>query len=232
MAAWRKEDPTMRTFEEIYEIAAARKGGPDALEAMVAQHQTKAPDDLKAIPEDRWLAELSKFVFRTGLNWSVIENKWPGFEEAFHGFDVGKCAMMDDAWFDSLLTDTRIIRHGAKIASVRDNAALFLELRAQGGIGAVVADWPDADYAGLLEMLKKRGSRLGGNTGAYALRFMGKPGYILSNDVVARLIAEGVIDKTPTSKSAMKQVQAAFNAWQAESGRTLTQISRVLALSL
>ena len=222
----------MRTFDEIYNIAAARKGGADALEAMVAQHQAKSPDDLKAIPEDRWLAEMSKFVFRTGLNWSVIENKWPGFEQAFHGFDVGKCAMMDDAWFDSLLTDTRIIRHGAKIASVRDNAALFLELRAQGGIGAVVADWPVADYAGLLEMLKKRGSRLGGNTGAYALRFMGKPGYILSSDVVARLIAEGVIDKTPTSKSGMNQVQAAFNAWQSESGRNLTEISRVLALSL
>jgi len=222
----------MRAFNEIYDIAAARKGGAAALEAMVAQHQLKSPDALKAIPESRWLAEMSKFVFRTGLNWSVIENKWPGFEDAFHGFDVGKCAMMDDAWFDSLLTDTRIIRHGAKIASVRDNAALFLELREQGGIGAVVTDWPDADYAGLLDMLKTRGSRLGGSTGAYALRFMGRPGYILSNDVVARLIAEGVIDKNPTSKTAMKQVQAAFNIWQDESGRTLTEISRVLALSV
>jgi len=222
----------MRAFNEIYDIAAARKGGAAALEAMVAQHQLKSPDALKAIPESRWLAEMSKFVFRTGLNWSVIENKWPGFEDAFHSFDVGKCAMMDDAWFDSLLTDTRIIRHGAKIASVRDNAALFLELREQGGIGAVVADWPDADYLGLLDMLKTRGSRLGGSTGAYALRFMGRPGYILSNDVVARLIAEGVIDKNPTSKTAMKQVQAAFNIWQDESGRTLTEISRVLALSV
>jgi len=49
---------------------------------------------------------------------------------------------------------------------------------------------------------------------------------------VARLIAEGVIDKNPTSKTAMKQVQAAFNVWQDESGRSLTEISRVLALSV
>lgn len=220
----------MRDFQEIFEISAGRHGGAAALEAQMTK--PKGAAELAAIPEDRWLAEMSKFVFRTGLNWSVIENKWPGFEEAFHGFDIGKCAMMDDAMFDALLTDTRIVRHGAKIASVRDNAAFMLELRAEGGIGKVVGAWPNDDYAALLEMLKKRGSRLGGTTGAYALRFMGRDGYILSKDVVARLIAEGVIDKAPTSKSAMKAVQEAFNTWATQSGRSLTEISRVLALSI
>jgi len=38
----------MRAFNEIYDIAAARKGGAAALEAMVAQHQLKSPDALKA----------------------------------------------------------------------------------------------------------------------------------------------------------------------------------------
>ena len=222
----------MRSFDEIYEIAAGRKGGATKLEELISQHTTKTPEELAAIPEDRWFAELSKFVFRTGLNWSVIENKWPGFEEAFKGFDVGKCAMMDDEMFDSLLTDTRIVRHGAKIASVRDNAAFFLELRDQGGIGKVVADWPDSDFAGLLDMLKSRGSRLGGSTAQYGLRFMGKSSFILSKDVVARLVAEGVIDKAPTSKSAMRKVQEAFTQWQSQSDRNLTEISRVLANSV
>jgi len=36
MAAYFKEVPTMRAFNEIYDIAAARKGGAAALEAMVA----------------------------------------------------------------------------------------------------------------------------------------------------------------------------------------------------
>lgn len=220
----------MRDFQEIFEISAERQGGAGALEAKLGKPKTSA--ELAAIPEDRWLAEMSKFVFRTGLNWSVIENKWPGFEVAFHGFDIGRCAMMDDAMFDALLTDTRIVRHGAKIASVRDNAAFMLELRDEGGIGRVVGDWPNEEYAGLLEMLKKRGSRLGGTTGAYALRFMGRDGYILSKDVVARLVAEGVVDKPPTSKSAMKAVQDAFNTWTTQSGRSLTEISRVLAMSI
>ncbi|WP_299852566.1 DNA-3-methyladenine glycosylase I [uncultured Roseovarius sp.] len=220
----------MRAFQEIFEISAGRHGGAEALEAKLGRPKSAA--ELAAIPEDRWLAEMSKFVFRTGLNWSVIENKWPGFEEAFHGFDIGRCALMDDVMFDALLTDTRIVRHGAKIASVRDNAALMLELREEGGIGKVVGEWPSEDYAALLEMLKTRGSRLGGTTGAYALRFMGRDGYVLSKDVVARLIAEGVVDKAPTSKSAMKAVQTAFSTWMAQSGRSLTEISRVLAMSI
>lgn len=220
----------MRNFQEIFEISAGRHGGAAALEAKLGTPKT--PDELEAIPEDRWLAEISKFVFRTGLNWKVIENKWPGFEDAFHRFDVGRCAMMDDAMFDSLLTDVRIVRHGAKIASVRDNAALLLEMRAEGGVGKVIGRWPSEEYAALLDMLKLRGSRLGGTTGAYALRFMGRDGFVLSKDVVSRLIAEGVVDKPPSSKSAMKAVQEAFNTWRAQSGRPLTQISQVLAMSI
>ncbi|MDG1738076.1 MAG: DNA-3-methyladenine glycosylase I [Paracoccaceae bacterium] len=222
----------MRSFEDIYEISANRKGGAQALEAIITSHRMKPTNELAAIPEDRWLSELSKFVFRTGLNWSVIEKKWPGFEEAFLGFDVGRCAFMDDEMFDGLLTDTRVVRHGAKIASVRDNAAFFLELRVEGGVGKVIADWPSTDFIGLLAMLKTRGSRFGGSTAQYGLRFMGKDSFILSQDVVARLMAENVIDKVPTSKSAMRNVQGAFNTWMDESGRGLTEISRVLATSV
>ena len=220
----------MRDFQEIFEISANRHGGADALEARLGSVRSAA--ELAAIPEDRWLAEMSKYIFATGLNWTVIEKKWPGFEQAFHGFDVGKCAMMDDEMFDSLLTDTRIVRHGAKIASVRDNAAFLLELRDDGGVGKVLGEWPSEDFAALLEMLKKRGSRLGGMTGAYSMRMLGRDSYVLSRDVVARLIEEGVVDKAPTSKSAMKEVQGAFNTWRTQSGRSLTQISQVLALSI
>ena len=45
---------------------------------------------------------------------------------------------------------------------------------------------------------------------------MGKDTFMLSNDVVAALIREGVVDKTPTSKKALAQVQGAFNEWAAD----------------
>ncbi|KMW56790.1 DNA-3-methyladenine glycosylase [Candidatus Rhodobacter oscarellae] len=219
----------MRSFDEIYQIAAERHGGAEALRAKIGSLA-----DPTGLTNDRVLSELSKNVFRAGFNWKVIEAKWAGFEDAFHGFDVGRCAMMDDAWFDALVQDTRIVRHGAKIQSVRDNAAMLQELAAEHGKPAaeVIANWPREDFIGLLQVLKTRGTRLGGNTGAYALRFMKVDGFILSRDVVARLVAEGVVDKAPTSKGAMRKAQDAFNAWSQESGRSLTEISRVLALSI
>ena len=101
-----------------------------------------------------------------------------------------------------------------------------------GSAGKAFGNWPSDNYIGLLELMKKRGSRLGGNTGQYFLRMMGKDSFILSRDVTARLIAEGIVDKTPTSKKALTQVQQAFNIWMDQSGRGLTEISRVLAMSV
>jgi len=223
------EAKQMRSFEEIHDIAAERHGGTEALAEKIG-----GLADSGNLTDDRVLSEFSKNIFRAGFNWKVIEAKWPGFEEAFHGFDVGKCAMMNDDWFDELVQDTRIVRHGAKIQSVRDNAVMLQELAAEHGCSAadVLINWPQDDFIGLLALLKTRGTRLGGNTGAYALRFLKIDGFILSRDVVARLIAEGVIDKAPTSKTALRKVQDAFNTWREDSGRSLIEISRVLALSI
>ena len=146
---------------------------------------------------------------------------------------VSVCAMLHDEDVERLLSDRRIVRHGPKIRSVQQNAVFLRNLAGERGSAAsVFAGWPDEDYVGLLDLLKSRGSRLGGATGQYLLRFAGKDSFVLSRDVTARLVAEGVVDKTPSSKSALAKVQAAFNAWSAESGRSLTEISRVLASSI
>lgn len=218
----------MRSYDEIFAIAAGRKGGKEALEALLvpSSHQPNASDD-------RWLSTFSKAIFSAGFSWKVVEAKWPGFETAFAGFDPGRLAMMDDVWFDRLLTDTSIIRNGAKIRAVQENAVFFNEAASEyGSVTRMIEEWPAESFAELLEILKKRGSRLGGTTAQYALRFGGRDSYIMGRDVVARLIAEGVIDKPPTSKSAMARVQSAFNVWNEQSGVGLTKISRVLAMSI
>ncbi|WP_170607052.1 DNA-3-methyladenine glycosylase I [Ruegeria arenilitoris] len=220
----------MLHFDDIYKLAANRHGGSDALESKLDKPKPLA--ELVAMPDDRWLATITKTIFQAGFNWKVIESKWDGFETAFDGFDVGRCAFMDDEKFDALLQDTRIVRNGIKIEAVRDNAAFLLELRHEGGVGQVLGGWPSTDFAGLLEMLGKRGSRLGGASAQYAMRFAGRDSFILSRDVTSRLIAEGVIDKPATSKKAMAAVQRAFNSWMDQSGRSLTEVSRVLAMSL
>ena len=220
----------MRSFNELFEIAANRKGGPDAIEELI---NTTSPPNLKSITNDRWLSTMAKCVFQAGFNWKVVDSMWPGFEKAFNNFDIGYCAMLNDEDFDRLVSDKSIVRHGTKIRSVQENAIFVASLAKQhGSAGQFFASWPSEDFIGLLSLLKKNGSRLGGNTGQYFLRFMGVDGFILSADVVSRLIAEGVIDKAPTSQKALVQVQQAFNTLHQESGRPLTQISRVLAMSL
>ncbi len=221
----------MQTFEAIWQRAAGRKGGSAALEVLMPE--VRSPAELRAIPDDRWLAEMALRVFQAGFNWTVVKNKWPGFEAAFEGFDPGRCAMLSDDDIDRLVANKAIIRHAAKILSVRENAVFVTDLaREHGSAGAFFADWPADDLAGLLLVLKKRGSRLSGTTGQYFLRFMGKDSFILSKDVVAALVREGVVEKTPSSAKGLRAVQEAFNNWATESGRSLTQISRVLAFSV
>ncbi|MGZ2257273.1 DNA-3-methyladenine glycosylase I [Roseobacter sp. A03A-229] len=221
----------MRSLQDILAISIERKGSEAAI--FDGFTPAKTAEDLSACPDDRWLAAMTRAIFNAGFNWKVVDSMWPGFESAFKGFDPAACAMMDDEWFDQLLTDTSIVRHGPKIRAVQENA-VYLQEQAQdhGGYGAFIAQWPADDFTGLLAHLKTEGTRLGGTTGQYFLRSMGVDGFILSRDVVARLIAEGVVDKPPTSKGAMRAVQAAFSDWQESSGRSLKEISRILAMSI
>lgn len=220
----------LRAFEDIRVRAEARKGA----EAVAAQLPTvKTPAELAAIPDDRWLSTMSRCVFQAGFSWTVVEQKWPGTEAAFWGFSPARCRAMSDEEFDGLLKDSRIIRNGAKVRSVQNNAAFIMDLAAEHGeAGRVFADWPTGDFIGLLDLLKARGDRLGGNAGRMFLRFMGKDGWVTSQSVVKALTLEGVLDGDPDTKKARRATQAAFDAWAAESGLPFTHISRILALSV
>ena len=141
--------------------------------------------------------------------------------------------MMSDEDLDALLKDKRIIRNGAKVASVSRNAALLVDLAAEHGSAAkVFATWPADDYIGLLDLLKTRGDRLGGNAGMMAMRFMGRDGWVTSPDMVKALAAEGVIDGNHDSQKSRKAIQAAFSQWASESGAPFAHISRILAMSV
>lgn len=221
---------SMDSFESIYAHAAERKGS-DTLESLLPEANSAA--QLKKVTDDRYLAEMTKAVFRSGFVWKIIEAKWPGFEEAFAGFDTMACAMLSDEELEALSQNAEIVRNARKIASVRANAQFVRQVKdSHGGFGAFLGEWPEDDTVGLWSELKTRGERLGGNTGPFFLRFSGKDTFMFSADVVAALIGLGVVDKAPTSKKALAAVQSAFNTWRAESGRPMCQISRVLACSV
>ena len=221
----------MRAFDDIYSIAAARKGGEVALEQRLSKPRGTA--ELAATPDDRWLAAMARAIFQAGFNWQVVNAMWPGFEDAFEGFDPNRVAMYHDDDLARLITDKRIVRNGPKLRAVMENAAFVKRLAEEHGTASrYFAEWPSEDLVGLLEVMAKQGSRLGGATGQRVLRAMGRDSFVLSSDVAARLVAEGVVTKPPSSRRDMAAVQQAFNAWREQSGRSLTEISQILAMSI
>jgi 3-methyladenine DNA glycosylase Tag len=222
----------MTSFKVILRRAAKRKGGDKALLALLPP----APDAkaLARVKDDRVLAEMARRIFSAGFVWNVIDNKWPGFEEAFLGFDPRRLLFQPEDFWHELTRDKRIVRNGAKIMAVRENAKFVSEIAAEhGSFGKFLAAWPASDQVGLLELLDKRGTRLGGNTGQYFLRFIGKDGFVLSRDVIACLRDAGLdIAEAASSKRDRRKIQDQFNAWAEESGLPLTHISRICAMSV
>src|SRR5262245_20353578 len=199
-------DPSMATsFKTIRARAEKRKGGAKALEKLLPPKP-----DLKALAklgDDRVLAEMTRRVFCAGFAWSVIDNKWEGFEEAFMGFAPGPLSLQPDEFWDELLSNKRIVRNGAKIMSVRANAGFVKDVAKEyGSFGTFLASWPSSDEIGLLDFLVKRGNRLGGNTGLMLLRLLGWDGFVTSRDVVSCLrdagldVAESVTSKRDLAK--------------------------------
>jgi 3-methyladenine DNA glycosylase Tag len=224
--------PSVTSFKTIRARAEKRKGGAKALAKLLPAKPD--PKALAKLGDDRILAEMSRRVFSAGFAWSVIENKWPDFEKAFLSFKPGPLTLQPDDFWDDLTKDTRIVRNGAKIMSVRANATFVRDIaKEHGSFGKFLAKWPSSDEAGLLELLSKRGSRLGGNTGQMMLRFLGWDGFVTSRDVVLCLRDAGLdIAETVTSKRDLAKVQTQFNAWAEETGLPLVQISRICAMSI
>ena len=222
----------MTSFKTIRARAEKRKGGPAALKKLMPDEPDKKA--LTKLADDRVLAEMTQRVFSAGFAWSVIEQKWDGFEAAFLGFQPKKLVVQSDDFWHELTRDQRIVRNGAKIMSVRDNAQFVLDIAAEhGSFGKFLANWPSSDEIGLLDLLNKRGSRLGGNTGQMFLRFIGWDGFVTSKDVVACLRDAGLdIAEEVKSKGDLAKVQAQFNAWAAETGLPYVHLSRICALSI
>jgi len=219
-------------FKTIRARAEKRKGGPRELEKLLP----RKPDmkRLAKLSDDRILAEMTKRVFSAGFAWSVIEAKWEGFEQAFLGFEPAKLVFQPDDFWDARLSDTRIVRNGAKIHSVRENAGFVQEIaKEHGSFGKFLSNWPSSDEIGLLDLLAKRGSRLGGNSGQMLLRFVGWDGFVTSQDVVACLRDAGLgIAEEVKSKGDLAKVQAQFNAWAAQTGLPYVHLSRICAMSI
>ena len=222
---------TLEPFARVMDRAVARKGSKALLFEMAGEVFTA--DEIATLPDDRWLAAFTKQIFQSGFVWRVVEQKWPDFEDVFFDFDIEKMLLMPDEMWAEKCKDPRIIRNGKKVMTIKDNAQMIYEVSTEhGSFGQFVANWPSDDIIGLWAYLKKHGARLGGNTGPYALRFMGKDSFLISQDNEAYFRGHKLIEGGISSKKNQTAIQSYFNQWHQETGYSYRQLSRILSFSV
>ena len=204
---------TMPTYQELYERACSRKGGESALESLLPK--TASKQYLKELGADRYLAEFTRKIFQSGFVWRVVDKKWDKFEAVFWEFNIDKLLMMPDDVLERKATDKTIIRNLSKVKTIRDNALMIREAerREHRPFGEFIGDWPQENITGLWRYLKKHGSRLGGNTGPYALRSLGVDTFLLTQDVEGFLRHHGIVDSGITTARALNAAQTFLTSY-------------------
>ena len=221
----------LEKFQAIYQRACERKGGPNVLDSLLSKPLSDS--QLAKVGDDRFLAELTKKVFQSGFVWRVVRNKWPDFERVFWQFDIDKLLMMPDEMLESKAQDPAIIRNFSKVKTIRENALMIDSIRREhGSFAKFIAQWPTNDIIGLWHFLKKSGARLGGNTGPYALRALGKDTFLLTRDIEMYFRQRDVISGGLQTKGSLNAIQHSFNELQQQSGRSLQEISIIIANSV
>lgn len=223
----------MKDFHELYDLFLQYHENDEEM-ALASLPSAAGTKTLRALPDDRYLSQMALCIFQAGFVWRVVIDKWDGFEQAFTNFKPSAVAHFSDDRIDELMQDTGIIRNRQKILAVRENAAfIYLQSQKAEGFGRWISDWPAEDTVGLWQELKKRGSRLGGNTGPRMLRLVGKDTFMLTEDVCRALLRHGLVsDLSPTSVGGQRKAEKAFLDLQQESGWSLCMLSRMLAFTV
>lgn len=217
-----------RSFEWIYRQAVRRFQSSADLEANLPIPLSRRA--LLARSDADYLSIMCRRVFRAGLQHKMVDAKWSAFEKACFGFNPRALAGLSDEGLEDILQAKGIIRHWGKLKSIRTNAVMVDDLAlTHGSFARWLVDWPSDDVMGLCFELKRQGAHLGGHSAQRFLRMAGIDTFLLTDDTVAVLIGLGVVDRPPTSKTALREVQTAFNEWAKESGRPLCEISRTLS---
>jgi 3-methyladenine DNA glycosylase Tag len=139
----------------------------------VPTRQYGAPEQVEAKRLGDYLEVMTKAVFQSGMSWAVVNAKWPGFQEAFEGFDAERIAEYTPEDIDRLAADARIIRNVRKIEATVQNAQTLCELAAAHG--GDFRPWLQShgDFDATVKALRKRFKFLG-DFGAYYFLYVVK----------------------------------------------------------
>ncbi len=118
----------------------------------------------KPATDTAYFERMCRVIFTAGLNWKMIENKWPGIHQAFAGFDIPKVANFLEPEIEEIMMNPDVIHNLAKVRAVIANAKEFQAISSEYG-----------SFKNYLSELKKSGGEDGLLKGVdQRFRFMGK----------------------------------------------------------
>jgi len=126
--------------------------------------------------DNAYFENMTRVIFLAGLNWKMIDKKWPNFKKAFQDFSIDKVAKYGEEEIGRLMNDATIVRNQAKISATVSNAKQFLEMKKKHRSFAQYLESLDKsqNYKFVIKELGKKFSRIGPSSARIFLYSIGE----------------------------------------------------------
>jgi DNA-3-methyladenine glycosylase I len=126
--------------------------------------------------DDAYFENMCRVIFQAGLNWSVIDKKWPTTRKAFENFSIEKVAKFTDYDLERLMKDQGIVRNRGKLQAIILNARQFQEIHKKYGSFLKYLESLDKsnDYANAIKEISTKFKWLGPSSAAMYLYTVGE----------------------------------------------------------
>ncbi len=117
----------------------------------------------RPLKDEAYFENMCRVIFQAGLNWHVIDNKWPTTRQAFANFRISKVANFTGTDIERLMNDAGIVRNKSKIEATIYNAKGFQAIQQTFGSFQCYLDSLDKsnNYSGVIKDLTQKFKRLG-----------------------------------------------------------------------
>lgn len=132
--------------------------------------------DKRPSSDQAYFENMCRIIFQAGLNWSVIDKKWPTTQKAFDQFSIDKVSCFTESDIVRLMNDKGIVRNKGKISAIIQNAKEFERIKKEYGSFQTYLDGLDKshNYSPVVKELSNKFKWLGPSSASLFLYTVGE----------------------------------------------------------
>ena len=132
--------------------------------------------DRRPPSDDSYFENMCRVIFQAGLNWSVVDKKWPTIKKAFDRFSTQKVSGFTGSDVARLMKDEGIIRNKGKILAIIQDAKEFERIKREHGSFQAYLDSTDKsnNYENAIKDLTGKFKHLGPSSASLFLYTVGE----------------------------------------------------------